>query len=439
VVAYRGSILTCRDDPKEARAPGRAVEFYDDGVMVVRDGRIETLGDRLAIAPWLPRDLPVIDHSGRYLVPGFVDAHIHYPQTDIIASYGAELLEWLERYAFPAERAFADPAHAGEVATFFLDQLLANGTTTALVFGTVHKASADAFFAAAQARDLRMIAGKVMMDRHAPDWLSDTPESGYADAKALIDAWHGRGRLGYALTPRFAPTSSPAQLESVARLMREHPGVHVQSHLAENRGEVEWMRQLFPEARSYLDVYERFGLLGPQAVYAHCLHLDDVDRARMAATGTVAAFCPTSNLFLGSGLFDLAAADAHGMRVGMGSDVGGGTSFSMIRTLAEAYKVVKLTGQTLTPWRALYFATLGGARALGLDDRIGSLAPGREADFVVLDPATTPLMARRLARAQSLEERLFALLMLGDDRVVRATYVLGRLAYGTAPAPFVRP
>ncbi len=432
-IAHHGALLHFVDDPGTARDPGRAMEFYPDGLLVVRDGRIESIGDRRALTPWLSKDTRIVDHGEKLIVPGFIDTHIHYVQTDIVASYGTELLDWLERFAFPAERAFEDPAHGREVADFFIKELLRNGTTTAMVFATVHPNSVDPIFAAAEQANMRIIAGKVMMDRHCPEWLRDTPESSYEDSKALIERWHGKGRLAYALTPRFAPTSSEAQLAMCARLADEHPGVFIQSHLAENRAEVAWMKELFPSARSYLDVYEQFGLLRPRAVYAHSIHIDDADRARMAATGTAAAFCPTSNLFLGSGLFDVNAARDAGVHVGMGTDVGGGISFNMLRTLADGYKVAKLAGQTLSPWRALFLATLGGARALGLEANAGNLLPGRDADFVVLDPTTTPLMARRMAHASTLEERLFALMMLGDDRTVAATYVRGECAYGMAP------
>jgi guanine deaminase len=428
-IAYHGAILHFKDDPGSGRDPGKAMEFYPDGLLVVRDGRIESVGDRNALRPWLSTDTTVVDYGQQLIIPGFVDTHIHYAQTDIVASYGTELLDWLERFAFPAERAFESIEHGREVAAFFIQELLRNGTTTAMVFATVHRHSVEAIFAAAKEARMRIIAGKVMMDRHCPEWLRDTPTSGYEDAKALIEQWHGKDRLSYAITPRFAPTSSEAQLEVCTRLADEHPDVFIQSHLAENHAEVAWMKELFPSSRSYLDVYDRFGLLRPRAVYAHSIHIDDADRARMAATSTAASFCPTSNLFLGSGLFDLVAARDAGVHVGMGTDIGGGLTFNMLRTLAEGYKVVKLAGQTLSPWRALYLATLGGARALGIEGNVGSLAPGRDADFVVLDPNATPLMQRRMERATTLEEKLFALMMLADDRSIAATYVMGECAH----------
>jgi guanine deaminase len=317
------------------------------------------------------------------------------------------------------------------VAGFFLDELLRNGTTTALVFGSVHRDSADAFFEQAQARNLRMVAGKALMDRHSPDDLRDTAESGYRASSALIEKWHGRGRLHYAITPRFAATSSEGQLTLAGKLAREHPDAFIQSHVAENPKEVEWVSELFPDARSYLDVYDRYGLLRERAVYAHCIHLDETDRRRMAASGAVAAVCPTSNLFLGSGLFDFGAAIETGMRVALATDVGGGTSFSMLRTMSEAYKVAQLRGHRLTPWRAFYLATLAGAQALKLDDRIGNFEPGKEADFLVLRMDSTPLIARRMQTARTPAEKIFALMMLGDEREIGATYIMGKRISGS--------
>lgn len=422
LAAVRGEIVHFLADPA---ADPRALEHFADGVLIVRDGHVAECGPATALLAKLPAGTPLADHRGKLILPGFVDTHVHYPQTDIIASHGEQLLEWLEKYTFPAERRFADPAHAAEVAGFFCDELLRNGTTTAAAFATVHPASVEALFEAAQQRRMRLITGKVLMDRNCPDFLRDTAETGYADSQALIERWHNRDRLLYAITPRFAPTSTPAQMALAGRLFREHPGVFLQSHLAENRAEVAWVAQLHPEARSYLDVYERAGQLGMRAVFAHCLWLDDTDRLRMAERGAAMSFCPTSNLFLGSGLFDLRRARALGVRVGLGTDVGGGTSLSMLQTLNEAYKVLQLGGQSLSAASGFYLATLGGAHSLYLDDRIGNFAPGKEADFVVLDPRATPLLARRSAACATLEERLFVLMMLGDDRAVAATYVMG--------------
>lgn len=427
-VAFRGSLLHFLRDPGDGTASD-AVQYYEDGVLVVRDGHVLEVGAAREVLARLPADAAVKDHSGKLLLPGFVDTHIHYPQTDMIASYGAQLLEWLEKYTFPTERRFEDPRHAAEVADFFLDELLRNGTTTAVVLGTVHPQSVEAIFEASRMRGLRMIAGKVLMDRNCPEDLQDTPESGYAQTRRLIEQWHGRDRLLYAVTPRFAPTSSAAQLRRAGQLVAEFPEVYLHTHLAENRAEVAWVAELFPSSRSYLDVYAGFGLVRPRSVFAHCIHLDDADRKLMAERGAMASFCPTANLFLGSGLFDLRRAREYGMAVGIGTDVGGGTSFSMLRTLQEAYKVAQLGGQTLSPYRALYLATLGGAQGLGLDDKIGSFEAGKEADFVVIDLAATPLLERRLRYARDLPEKLFAVIMLGDDRCIAATYAMGREVY----------
>jgi guanine deaminase len=433
VAAFRGSILHFLDDPGDAREPSGACEYFEDGLLVVRDGRVAAVGPADALRPTLGPEAAIADHSGRLILPGFVDLHVHFPQTDIIGSYGAELLEWLERYAFPCEARFADGAHARQVARFFVDELLRNGTTTAMVFATVHPGSADAVFEAARDRGMRLVAGKVLMDRNCPEPLREPAGAGYEASAELIARWHGRGRLGYAVTPRFAATSTEEQLRLAARLLDAHPGVWLQTHAAESRAEDRWVRTLYPGARSYVDVYDRVGLLRPGAVLAHCIHIDDADRQRLAASGAGVAFCPTSNLFLGSGLFDLAGAQRAGVRVGMGSDVGGGTSFSLLRTLAEAHNVARLAGTTLTPWRAFYLATRGGARALGLEAAIGSFQPGCEADFVVLDPEATPLLARRLAAARTLEERLSAWMILGDDRAVAAVHLLGRRAAPRTP------
>lgn len=430
VRAFRGDLLHFKSDPGDGDAAS-AYEFIDDGALLVDGGRVVRTGPAAELLKTLPREVEVVDHRGKLLMPGFIDAHIHYSQTDVIASAGRHLLHWLEQYTFPEEARFADAQHARGVAEFFLDELMRSGTTTAVVFGTVHRASADAFFEAARARNLRMVAGQVMMDRHCPDDLRDTPETCGRDTRAVIEQWDGVDRLHAAITPRFAVTSSAAQLKVAGEIARAHPGVFIHSHVAEHAEEVAWVRRLFPEARSYLDVYDREGLLRERAIYAHCLHLDEDDRKRMAASGAAAAFCPTSNLFLGSGLFDIAAADAAGMQFAVATDVGGGTSFSMLRTLSEAYKVAQLRGQRLSALRAFYLATRGGAKALRLEDRIGSFDAGREADFIVLDPDATPLLSRRMKAAKTLEERLFGWMILGDERAVKETYVAGKRNWST--------
>ncbi|MBN8440354.1 MAG: guanine deaminase [Thauera sp.] len=425
--ALRGEIVHFLGDPAELGA--RAIEQFTDGVLLVQDGRIAELGPAAELLARLPADLPIDDYRGHLILPGFIDTHTHYAQIDVVASYGEQLLTWLQKYTFPAEARFADPQHASAAAAFFCNELLRNGTTTACVFATVHSSSVDALFMAAQRRNMRLITGKVLMDRNCPPGLRDTAETGELESRQLIERWHGRDRLLYALTPRFPATSSDGQMRMAARLFAQHPGLHLQSHLAESRSEIDWVAALYPHARSYLDVFAQFGQLGPRSVFAHGIGIDDEDRARMAATGAALSFCPSSNLFLGSGLFDLERAGEAGIRVGIGTDIGAGTSVSMLRTLGDAYKVLQLQGQSLAPERAFYLATLGGARSLYLDDRVGSFAAGREADLTVLDTQATPLLARRIETCSTLAERLFALMTLGDDRCVRATHILGEPAW----------
>ncbi|MDO6413964.1 guanine deaminase [Sphingomonas sp. BIUV-7] len=425
VLGIRAELLAVRGDP--AVAGEEAIVHHADGLIVIEDGIVAAYGDHAVLAERHPT-LAIEDRRGLLLVPGFIDCHVHYPQTERIAAHGAQLLDWLERHIFPAEQAFADRAHADDVAGFFLDELLRNGTTSALVFATVHASSVDALFDAALARDMRIISGKTLMDREAPTALCDTVESGRAQSEALIARWRGRGRLGYAVTPRFALTSTRAQLASAGELLAAHPDALLHTHLSENLGEIAAVGAAFPEAADYLDVYARHGLVGARSVFAHGVHLDDGAMARLGAAGSAIAFCPTSNLFLGSGLFDLARADARGVRVGIGTDVGAGTSFSILHTLGEAYKVCQMRGASLDPFRALWLATGAGAHALHIADRVGGLAPGQEADFVLLDAAATPLLARRTA-GLPLAERLFALQILGDDRAVAETWVAGRPAH----------
>jgi guanine deaminase len=428
LAGHRAELLSV---PRDPRAAGQeAVVHHPDGLLVVEDGIIVAAGDFATTAPRFP-GLAVRTYDGKLITPGFVDTHIHYPQTDRIASFGHQLLDWLDRHILPAEVAFADPAHARGTADFFLGELLRNGTTSALVFATVHEASVDALFDAALARDMRIVSGKVLMDR-GPQYLRDTPGPDRAESEALIGRWRGRGRLGYAVTPRFALTSSDAQLAMAGDLLSEHPDALLHTHLAENPAEIAAVAERFGDCPDYLGVYEKFGLVGPRSVFAHCVHLDGGSLTRMARAGAGAALCPTSNLFLGSGLFDLAALDHAGVRIGLGTDVGAGTSFSMLATLGEAYKVCQLQGQVLDPFRALHLATAGGAAILGIGGQVGSLAPGMEADFIVLDPAATPLLARRTA-GRDLADRLFALQILGDDRAIAVTYIAGRLAHRRAP------
>jgi guanine deaminase len=422
--AHRAALLHFLEDPDKTAEP-ECYEYFEDGLLIIDDGKVVAAGAATDLLPSLPAETDVTEHTNAMLMPGFVDTHIHYPQTEMIAAYGEQLLEWLETYTFPVESQFGDPAYAASIAERFLNELLRCGTTTALVFGTVHKASVDAFFEASEARNLRMIAGKVMMDRNAPDYLCDTPQSSYDDSKALIEKWHNNGRQRYAVTPRFAPTSTPEQLQKAGQLLKEHPGVYMHTHMSESADEVVWVQELFPDCQHYLNAYDEAGLLGRRSVFAHCIHLNDDEWDRLAETGSNIAFCPTSNLFLGSGLFNLKRAVEKNIGVGMGTDVGGGTSFSILQTLGEAYKVQQLRGEKLTPFKAFYLATLGGARSLDMDDLIGNFSPGKEADFIVIDKAPTPLLEFRLGNCKSLMETLFVLAMLGDDRAIAATYAAG--------------
>lgn len=401
------------------------LERLDDALVLVEGGRITEAGPFEAVAARFPQ-AGWLDWRDRVIAPGFVDVHVHFPQLDVIGSPADGLLPWLEQYTFPHEARFADPVYAAAMAEVFLDELLRNGVTTAMVYCSSHAASADAFFAASQQRGLRMVAGKCLMDRNAPEAVRDDTREGLAQSQALIERWHGRDRLGYALTPRFAPSCTEAQMRGAAELAQAYPGTWVQTHVAENHDEIAWVARLFPAARSYLDVYERLGLLRPRSVYAHCIHLDREDRARLAATGASAAVCPTSNLFLGSGLFDFPAAEQAGFGWGLASDVGGGTSFSPFRTMLGAYEVGRLGGTTLAPQALWYRHTLGAARAMGLDGLVGNIAAGFEADFIALDAGATPLLARRTGAARTLDEWLFALIVLGDDRAIGAQVVNGR-------------
>jgi len=421
--AYRAAILHSLADPAMVGVE-QSYQYFEDGILLIENGKVAQIGAAAELLPKLA-GVEVQHYRDALITPGFIDTHIHYPQTGMIASYGEQLLDWLNTYTFPTEKQFEDKAHASDVAAIFLKELLRNGTTTALVFGSVHPQSVDAFFEQADKLNLRMIAGKVLMDRNAPDYLTDTAESGYAESKALIERWHGKGRLHYAVTPRFAPTSTPEQLDLAGKLFGEYPDLYMHTHISENKAEVAWVKELFPAHKGYLDVYDHHKLIGPRAVFAHGVHLCDEECKRLAETGSAVAFCPTSNLFLGSGLFDLNKLEEHGVRVGLGTDVGAGTSFNQLQSLNEAYKVMQLQGKKLDPFKSLYLATLGGANALYLDDRLGNFLPGKDADFVVLDYNATPLMGYRMQQARSLEERLFALTMLGDDRAVKETFAAG--------------
>jgi len=421
---YRGELLHFLADP--AKVPlAQSYQYFEDGVLVIKDGLVEQVGDAADVLNDLPAGIDVTHYQQGLIMPGFIDTHVHYPQTEMIASYGEQLLEWLENYTFPAERQFSDQVHGEKVAEFFLSQLLDAGTTTALVFGTVHKESVDAFFTIAQQKKLRMICGKVLMDQNCPDYLSDTAETGYSESKALIEKWHNTDRLQYAITPRFAPTCSTAQLNKAGQLLAEYPSVYLHTHLSENKDEIAWVKELFPNSSGYLDVYDQSKLLGRRSVFAHGVHLHDDECQRLGESQSAIAFCPSSNLFLGSGLFNLKQAQQFDVHVGMGSDIGAGTTFSMLSTLNEGYKTQQLRGDKLSPFQSLYLATLGGAIALDLEGTIGNFVKGAEADFIVLDYHATPLMARRMQHCKTLTEKLFILSMLGDERHVKATHIMG--------------
>jgi guanine deaminase len=431
VVALRGAMIAWRGDPFVVGAR-RALAYEPDAIVAMAQGRIVAAGHAGAVRSALPPRTPIETlPRDSLMIPGFVDCHVHYPQLAVTGSHGSALLDWLERYTFPAEAGFGDARLAGRVARAYLDENLRQGITTASVFCTVHAASVDALMREAAKRSLRLVAGKVLMDRHAPRALRDTARRGYDQSKALIARWHGRGRLGYAITPRFAATSTPAQLEAAGALWREHRGCWVQSHVSENFAEIAWVRKLYPRARDYVEVYERFGLLGRRAIYGHGIHLAEREWRALAASGTAIAHCPTSNLFLGSGLFrwDRAKKRGRPVEVGMATDVGGGTTLSFLRTLGEAYKVAQLGGWSMPPAHAFWLATQGGARALDLADRIGNLVPGAEADLVVLDLRSTPFIAQRMAHARDVHDALFVQMTLGDDRAIRQTWIAGRLAH----------
>lgn len=430
-IGYRGEVLYFTDNPAKS---SDAYRFYKNGVLYVDNGKVLEAGDYDKLKLNYQK-AKIVDYSGKLIIPGMIDTHVHYPQAEMVAAYGDQLLDWLNNYTFPTERNFSNPAHAKGVANSFLDQLVANGTTTALVFSTVSPVSVDAFFEASEKRNMRMISGKVLMDRFAPEYLMDTPKSGYDESKALIQKWHNKGRQQYAVTPRFAPTSTPEQLALAGKLVKEHPGVYVHTHVAENKAEVAWVKELFPKSRSYLDVYDHFGLVTDRSIFAHGIYLDSEDMKTLSKKGGSIAFCPTSNLFLGSGLFNLANAESFNVKVGLGTDVGAGTSLSILETMNEAYKVNQLrkaftddpgSVKPLDPFHSLYLATLGGARALSLEEKIGSFLPGKEADFIVLNSESSPLLSARVKGAKELKDKLFAFEILGDDRAVEHTYIMGK-------------
>lgn len=433
-IAIRGSTLTFKDNPF-AKPVEECLRYEDDAIILMEDGIIIQFGPAAEIQPKLPKDISVTHYKDSLILPGFIDCHVHYPQTEIIGAYGKQLIDWLNKYTFVAEQNFRDKAHASEVARLFLQECLRVGTTTVSTFCTVHPESVDAFFEVSEKLNMRNIAGKVMMDRNAPDALTDTAQSGYDQTKELISKWHGKGRQLYSVTPRFAPTSTPEQMEMTGAVWNEHPGTYLQSHVSENKGEIEWVKELYPERKGYVDVYQHYNQVGPRSILGHGVHLTEEEFQVLHDTGTAISHCPTSNLFLGSGLFDLKKAmdSSRPIRVGLGTDLGAGTNFSQLATMNEAYKVAQLNGYSLSAPHAYYLATRGAANALYLDDKIGSIEVGMEADIAVLDLKATPIIEYRMKYAKDLDEILFVLMTLGDDRTVEATYVAGELLYSRNP------
>ena len=427
----RGQTLSFKADPFIV-GDQASIHYESDALIVIVDGVIKSFGSYDSLKDSLAPGVEIEVHKDSLIIPGFVDTHVHYPQTQIIGAYGKQLIDWLNNYTFIAEQQFADYSHAQKVAKVFVDESLRAGTTTSAVFCTVHPHSVDAIFEEAQKLNLRMVAGKVLMDRNAPAPLTDTAQSSYDDSKALIKKWHGKGRLSYAVTPRFAPTSSEEQLELAGALWKESPGTYMHTHISENIGEIAWVKDLFPERSNYLDVYDHYGLVGERSLLAHGVHLTEEEFARIHKTGACVCHCSTSNEFLGSGLFPFERAKdkKRPVRVGLGTDIGAGTSFSHLQTMNESYKIAQLQGYSLSSACAFYLATKGGANSLYLDDKIGSIAEGMEADLVVLDLKSTPLMDFRMSYCKDIHEVLFILMTLGDDRATKAVYVAGEKVYG---------
>jgi guanine deaminase len=428
-ILLRGRTLSFLRWPDDT-ADHAAYRYEEDGGLLIEGGRIVAGGAYAGVSAKAGDDVKRIDHRPHLILPGFIDAHAHFPQMQVIASYGAELLDWLNRYTFPEETKFRNAQHGRRIARLFLDEVIRHGTTTVAAYCSVHKQSAEAFFAESHGRNMLNIAGKVMMDRNAPEGVLDTPRSGYDDSKALICEWHGRGRQLYAITPRFAITSSPEQMEMAGALMREFPDLHMQTHLSENHAEIAFTRDLYPWSRDYTDVYEHYGLLGPRALFGHCIHLSEREVDALSQSGSVAVFCPTSNLFLGSGLFDYQRyrRRSEPLRIAAATDVGGGTNYSMLRTMDEGYKVIALNGEKLNPFASFWQITRGNAEALSIADKVGTLDEGTDADVVVLDSRATAAMKLRMETVNTLAEELFLLQTLGDDRSVAEVYVAGKPA-----------
>jgi len=430
VKALRGQLFYLIDDPF-LNAYDDCVRYESDGLIVIEDGRITAVGSVGNVAREVPEGATITHYPNSILMPGFIDAHIHYPQVEIIGSYGAQLLEWLNKYTFPTEAKFSDSQHAYTIAEFFTQELKRNGTTAASVFCTSAPESVDAIFQSAQEDDMLILAGKMMMDSHAPQSILDTVQSSYDDSKALIDRWHNQGRAIYTVSPRFALTSSPAQLEMARALMGDYDDVRLQTHISENKAEIERAMELYPDRKNYTDIYDHYGLLESRSIFGHAIHMSEGELRRFHETGATIAHCPTSNFFIGSGLFDVAAVkqETRPVKLGLGTDVGGGTSFSMLQTMSEMYKMAQMRGISVTATQGFYLATLGSALALGIDDRVGTFKVGHDADIVVLDPRATPLLNLRANVADTLDELLFVLMICADDRAIEATYIAGKEVY----------
>lgn len=427
----RGKLLHFLDNP-DTSSKFKSHQFFDDGILIIKDGKISKIGNWQQLKKDIPRDAKVSWYKNGLILPGFIDTHVHYPQLDMIAANsGGHLLQWLDKYTFPFEKKLSDKRYAQDVASFFLDELLRNGTTTAMIFATRYPVAVDALFAAAEKRNMRIITGKVMADRNLPDYLIESPDHAYQETNSLIKKWHQKpgSRLLYAITFRFAPTTSEKMFEKITQLKKDYPNVYIYTHISENQQETKWSNKLFA-TKNYLAIYDRYQLLGENTLLAHGVYLSKNELMRMQETNTSVSFCPTSNLFLGSGLFNLAKAEKAGVNVGLGTDVGAGTSFSLLQTLNEAYKVLQLQNQNFSAFEGFYLATLGGAKALNLDNKLGNFESGKEADFIVLNiKGSTPLLERRLSMATNLEDKLFVLMTLGDDRSIQATYINGKLVY----------
>jgi guanine deaminase len=428
----RGRLLSFEREPQDL-ADSESYTYIEDGGLLLQDGLITMVGEFADILDNAPPDVSVADHRPNLIMPGFIDTHLHFPQMQVIGSYAGNLLEWLNTYTFVEEQRFSEAAHAARIAIHSFDELVRHGTTTAVAYCSVHKVSADMFFAESLRRGMCMVGGKVMMDRNAPEGLRDTPQSGYDDTRKVIAEWHGKGRNHVAISPRFAITSTPEQMAMAQALAEDYPDLHIQTHLSENLDEIRYACELYPDAKDYTDIYARYGLLGPKSLFGHCIHLSDREADAMSESGSVAVFCPTSNLFLGSGLFPLKRLSRRekSVRVSVATDIGGGSSYSMLRTLDEGYKVLQLQGERMTPFESFYRMTRGNAEALGLAARIGTLEAGSDADLVILDSRATPAMALKMEVVTTLAEELFLMQTMGDDRTIAETYVAGKPAKST--------